>query len=141
MIFSTKQLHLIILCTFSGFGEMGGHPLSSLIKPVKFTFSYKLTMSTMNFYPIPTFAIWELYPPAPMLAHVCSSSIINSWHNTWNHTTIINILHERLHVTLEIDSSTRLDFGLEYSRVQTRVIAAALTISRHCTVFTRATLC
>jgi len=31
MMFSTKQLHLLILCTFSGFGElgfgeMGGHP-------------------------------------------------------------------------------------------------------------------
>jgi len=23
MIFSTKQLHLLTLCTFSGFGEMG----------------------------------------------------------------------------------------------------------------------
>jgi len=23
MIFSTKQLHLVILCTFLGFGEMG----------------------------------------------------------------------------------------------------------------------
>ena len=45
----------------------------------------------------------------------------------------INILHERLHLTLEIEfdeySSTRLDFVFEYSRVQTRVIAAALTIS------------
>jgi len=23
MFFSTKQLHLLLLCTFSGFGEMG----------------------------------------------------------------------------------------------------------------------
>jgi len=67
---------------------MGGHPLSSLIKPVKFTFFLQAYNVNDEFLPHPHICDMGIIPPAPMLAHVCSNSFINSWHNTWNHTTI-----------------------------------------------------
>jgi len=62
MIFSTKQLHLLILCTFSGFGEMrlnrlvlqtdvtvSGHTVGHPVPPsmdIKHTFCELLTRRT-----------------------------------------------------------------------------------------------
>jgi len=42
MIFSTKQLHFLILCTFSGFGEMGGRRSDVISNALCCMFTYSL---------------------------------------------------------------------------------------------------